>query len=118
MQALVVPFSYGFIIQWVLTMAPHFEHSDEELIADYLRGDEAAFGVSTGRHLSGVYSFALRLVGDSAAAEDIAQETFVKAWRSLKKYDSKTSRFKTWVLRIARNTAIDFLRKKKNIPIS
>ncbi len=94
------------------------DRSDEELIAAYLGGEEAAFGELTQRHLSGVYSFALRLVGDTAAAEDIAQETFVKVWNSLKKYNSESSKFKTWMLRIARNTAIDYLRKKKHVPLS
>jgi RNA polymerase sigma factor (sigma-70 family) len=99
-------------------MDPSVTRSDEELIADYLAGDEAAFGMLTARHLGGVYTFALRLVGDSAAAEDIAQETFLKAWKSLKKYDERSSKFKTWMLRIARNTAIDYLRKKKHVPLS
>lgn len=99
-------------------MDPKPLRSDEELIIAYLAGDEPAFGELTARHLRGVYSFALRLVGDQAAAEDISQETFLKAWKSLKKYDAKTSKFKTWLLRIARNTAIDYLRKKKHIPLS
>jgi RNA polymerase sigma-70 factor, ECF subfamily len=94
------------------------DRSDEELIAAYLKGEEAAFGQLTERHLRGVYSFALRLVGESAAAEDIAQETFLKAWKSLKKYNEASSKFKTWALRIARNTSIDYLRKKKHVPLS
>ncbi len=94
------------------------ELTDEELITDYLAGEEAAFGELTSRHLRGVYTFALRLVGDSAAAEDISQETFLKAWKNLKKYNEKSSKFKTWLLRIARNTSIDYLRKKKHVPLS
>jgi len=94
------------------------DRSDEELIAAYLLGEEAAFGELTARHLRGVYSFALRLVGDGAAAEDIAQEAFLKAWKNLKKYNETSSKFKTWLLRIARNTAIDYLRKKKHVPLS
>ncbi|HEV8666467.1 MAG TPA: RNA polymerase sigma factor [Candidatus Paceibacterota bacterium] len=94
------------------------DRTDEELIALYLAGNEAAFGELTARHLRQIYSYALRLVGDAAAAEDISQETFLKAWKSLKKYDEKSSKFKTWLLRIARNTAIDYLRKKKHVPLS
>jgi RNA polymerase sigma-70 factor (ECF subfamily) len=94
------------------------DRSDEELIAAYLLGEEAAFSELAKRHLGGVYSFALRLVGDSAAAEDISQESFVKVWQNLSKYNPGTSKFKTWTLRIARNTAIDYLRKKKHIPLS
>src|ERR1700744_165295 len=94
------------------------DRSDEELITAYLSGEEAAFGELTQRHLRGVYSFALRLVGDAAAADDISQETFLKAWKSLKKYNEKSRKFKTGWLRIAGNTAIDYLRKKKHVPLS
>ena len=94
------------------------ERTDEELVAAYLSGEEASFEELTSRHLRGVYTFVARLVGDSAAAEDITQDTFLKAWKSLTKYDKTSSKFKTWVLRIARNTAIDYLRKKKHIPLS
>jgi len=99
-------------------MGQIMDSTDEELIEAYLAGNEPAFSELTARHLGGIYSFAQRLVNDQAAAEDIAQETFLKAWRSLKKYDKKASKFKTWLLRIARNTAIDYLRKKKHVPLS
>ncbi|HEY5383156.1 MAG TPA: sigma-70 family RNA polymerase sigma factor [Candidatus Paceibacterota bacterium] len=92
--------------------------SDEDLISAYLGGDEPAFAELTRRHLSGVYSFIARFIGNAEEADDITQETFLKAWKSLKKYDRQTSKFKTWLLRIARNSAIDFLRKKKHVPFS
>lgn len=94
------------------------ERSDEELLAAYLRDDEAAFSELVERHLGAVYSFVVRFVGDQHDAEDIVQETFLKAWKSAKSYREEASKFKTWVLRIARNTAIDHLRKKKHIPFS
>jgi RNA polymerase sigma-70 factor (ECF subfamily) len=94
------------------------DKSDEDLIADYLAGDKGAFDELTRRHLKPVYSFALRFLGQKEEAEDIAQETFVKAWSNLAKYNAQKSSFKTWVLRIARNASIDFLRKKKHIPLS
>lgn len=94
------------------------DKSDENLIEEYLKGRQSAFEELTQRHLKSVYSFALRFVGSEADAEDVAQETFLKAWKNLKKYRKESSKFKTWTLRIARNTAIDFLRKKKHVPIS
>ena len=52
-----------------------------------------------------------------ADAEDITQEVFVKVWKNIKKFDQSKS-FKPWIFQIAKNTSIDFLRKKKSIPFS
>ena len=92
--------------------------TDEMLVSDYVGGNEQAFATLLERHLQTVYSFVLRFVGNAEEAQDISQETFFKAWKSIRKYEPKTSKFKTLVLRIARNTAIDYLRKKKHIPFS
>ena len=92
--------------------------SDEELIVAYLHGTEEALASLVARHLPAVYSFALRFVGDQSDAEDIAQETFYKGWKNLHRYHQESSSFKTWLMHIARNTAIDHLRKRKQIPFS
>ncbi|MFI5260663.1 MAG: RNA polymerase sigma factor [Candidatus Paceibacteria bacterium] len=92
------------------------EKTDAELIADYLAGDESAFASLLNRHLQSVYSFAFRSARDDAA--DIAQETFLKAWKHLSAYDPEQAQFKTWLMRIARNTVIDHLRRKKAIVFS
>lgn len=93
------------------------ERSDEQLIADYLEGDEAALSVLVGRYTDDLYAFAVHLVGDHAAAEDIAQEAFVKAWRHMRGFLAGGN-FKSWLFSIARNTALDWLRKKKSIAFS
>lgn len=92
--------------------------TDEELVAAAATGEEEAFNELVSRHLRDVYSFALRLVGHKEEAEDISQETFVKVWKNIKKYDSRSSKFKTWLMRIARNTCVDHLRKQKSVPFS
>ena len=92
--------------------------SDEELIAAYLRGEEGAFAYVVEHNLTAIYSFVRRFVGSNEDTEDIVQDTFLKAWKSIKKYNVQTSRFKTWLMRIARNTAIDHMRKKKSVPMS
>jgi RNA polymerase sigma-70 factor (ECF subfamily) len=94
------------------------ERSDEELVADCVAGDERAFSILVERHIKTVYSFVARFVGNAQDAEDIVQETFLKAWRSISRYRAEASRFKTWVMRIARNTSIDHMRKRKNIAFS
>ena len=82
--------------------------SDQQLIKNYLKGDEKSLEILIKHYLKPIYYFSYRNVNNQQEAEDITQETFVKAWRNLKK-------FKTWIFTIAKNTAIDFLRKKKNI---
>ena len=91
------------------------EHSDDELILQYRGGDTKAFDELVLRYLDPIYGFARRMTGNPSEAEDIAQETFVKVWKMLSHYRT-TNTFKSWVFAIARNTAIDKLRKKK-IPV-
>ena len=93
------------------------KQDDPELVAAYLGGQEEVLPILINRHFKTVYRFVFGLVLDGPAAEDITQEVFVKVWRKLKSYDRKYS-FKTWLLAIARNTAIDYLRKKKDIVFS
>lgn len=92
-------------------------YSDEQLIDAYLKGDKESLGVLFGRYLKLIYSFVFRYINGGPEAEDITQEVFVKAWRSLKKFDQSKS-FKIWLFAIAKNTAIDFFKKKKTILFS
>jgi RNA polymerase sigma-70 factor (ECF subfamily) len=69
------------------------------------------------RYLKSVFNYVFRIVGDKSETEDIVQEAFVKVWKNLKKFNPENN-FKTWLFTIARNTAIDQLRKRKNISFS
>lgn len=91
--------------------------NDEQLITDYFSGDDDAFAAIVNRYLKPVYNFIYRLVGNAQDAEDITQETFVKVWTKLKKYRRGES-FKAWLFAVARNSAMDFLRKKKSPVLS
>ena len=93
------------------------EFSDKELIEAYFQGNEGAFDAIVKRYLDSVYHFVSRISGRTPDAQDLAQETFLKAWRQLKHFDQERS-FKAWLFAIARNTCIDYLRKKKAMPIS
>lgn len=91
--------------------------TDEELISDYLDGDEGAIGVLVDRYLADVFNFAFKLTGDRQLAEDITQESFIKAWKNIRGF-KRGSSFRTWLFAITRNTAIDCLRKKKDLVFS
>jgi len=100
-----------------MVMLSNMDRSDQQLIADYLSGDEKSLEVLFGRYLKPIYSFTYRYVGGGQDAEDVTQEVFIKVWRNIKRFDRDKS-FKTWIFSIAKNTAIDFLKKKKTIPFS
>lgn len=93
------------------------EYNDEQLIENYLQGDEQSFKILLVRHLKPVYNFIWRYIGDDSTAEDVVQEVFLRVWKNLKKFNRKKS-FKTWLYRIAKNAALDWLKKKKAIPLS
>lgn len=91
--------------------------TDKQLVSEYLDGDERSLSVLVDRYLTGAYNFALKLTNDSQAAEDITQESFIKAWKNIRGF-RRGSSFQTWLFSITRNTAIDWLRKKKELTFS
>jgi len=91
--------------------------SDQQLVYEYLHGNDEALYILIKRYLKPIFSFVFRNVSSTQDAEDITQEVFVKIWRNLKKFDQQKS-FKTWIFAIAKNTALDHLKKKKTIPFS
>jgi RNA polymerase sigma-70 factor (ECF subfamily) len=93
------------------------EKSDDELISEYRTGREDSLKILIERYSGPIYSFLRRMTGSPSDAEDIAQDTFVKVWRKLSAYHTNGT-FKAWVFAIARNTAIDKLRKKRSAVFS
>lgn len=91
--------------------------SDAELVIAYRAGDERVFAFLVARYLTSLYRFLLRMTRDEHAAEHLAQETFLKAWRHLARFNAEKS-FKTWLFSIAHHTAIDYLRKHHAIPFT
>ncbi|MFH1129660.1 MAG: RNA polymerase sigma factor [Patescibacteria group bacterium] len=93
------------------------ERNDDNLIKEYLDGDEKSFEILVQQYLKLIYNFVYRKINNVAEAEDITQEIFLKVWRNIKKFD-QDKKFKSWIFTIAKNTAIDWLRKKKSLPFS
>lgn len=93
------------------------QKDDEQLISAYLEGDESALALLVDTHLKHVYNFAFQLTRDRQAADDITQESFIKAWKHIRRY-RRGSSFKTWLFAITRNTVIDWLRTKKELAFS
>jgi len=85
--------------------------SDAELIARAQRGDEEAFAVLFDAHKRRVYSLCLRMTGDTAEAEDLAQEAFLQLFRKIATFRGESA-FSTWLHRLVVNVVLMHLRKK------
>ncbi|MDH5605294.1 MAG: sigma-70 family RNA polymerase sigma factor [Anaerolineae bacterium] len=85
---------------------------EQQLIEQAQMGDRQAFADLVNRHRKGVINVAYRICGDAGQAEDIAQETFLRAWQHIPKYRPQAL-FRSWLYRIAANMTIDHLRSKK-----
>lgn len=93
------------------------EHSDQYYIERSLSGDTDAFSHLVSRYLSSVYGFISYRLGSTHMSSDITQEVFLKAWKHLHTFKTDKN-FKTWLLAIARNSAIDYSRKKREFVFS
>lgn len=85
---------------------------EEQWIDDAIKGDQEAFAKVVDLYHKRVFSVCYRMLGSPTAAEDASQETFIKAYQALNRYDPDRS-FATWILSIASHYCIDLLRKNK-----
>ena len=90
---------------------------DAELVRASQNGDREAFGLLVSRHAPSIVSLTTRMLGPTADAEDVAQETFVAAFKGLSRFQSD-SKFSTWLYRIAVNKCTDSLRARRPQDVS
>lgn len=90
------------------------KHTDDQLVASYAGGNNEAFDALLRRHQSRVYNYIYQMVRERNLAEDIFQETFVKAITTIRqgRYTGN-GKFSAWINRIARNLVIDYFRQEK-----
>jgi RNA polymerase sigma factor (sigma-70 family) len=94
------------------------EASDDALMAGMALGDEDAALAFVRRYQRRVYGLAFSVVRDEALADDIAQETFLRAWKHASVFDRRRGAVSTWLLTIARNLAVDALRLRRASPVA
>lgn len=94
-----------------------YKISDSKLVSLYKKGNEGAFEQLLDRHKSRIFTTIYLIVKDNYVAEDLLQETFIKAVRTIKegRYNEE-GKFLPWITRIAHNLAIDYFRKDRRYP--
>jgi RNA polymerase sigma-70 factor, ECF subfamily len=88
------------------------ERTDRELVNAAREGDAEAFGLLVRRHQRRVYRLAVHLLKSGAEAEDVTQDTFVRAYAALDRFDGRSEPF-TWIYRICVNLSLNALRSRK-----
>lgn len=93
------------------------QDSEATLLATARQGDPQAFSALVELYQTPVYNLCYRMLNNAGDAEDAAQETFLRAYKSMKKYDDSRS-FPTWLMSIAAHYCIDQLRKRRMTIVS
>ena len=90
--------------------------SDQELVANYLKGDNKSFEILLERHKGKVFAFIMSKVKNRDLTEDIFQDTFIKVINSLQKGKyNEEGKFLPWMMRISHNLVIDYFRKNSKM---
>lgn len=89
------------------------DQSDEDLLAAYAAGNQAAAQALTLRHAGRVFAHAMRVLGDGSEAEDVTQEAMLKLWRIAPDWRPGEAQISTWLYRVTANMCIDRLRKRR-----
>lgn len=90
--------------------------ADLDLVKDVKAGDKLAYGELVTRHQRAIYRLALRFTGDHGVAEDVVQESFIKAYQKINFFEERSS-FKSWLFRIAINTCKNRWRGKTHLEV-
>lgn len=96
-------------------MASDGNDPDETLLAGVGRGDPSAVRALLDRRLPRILALARRMLNDAGEAEDVAQETFLRAWKQARSWTPGQARFDTWLHRVALNLCYDRLRRRREV---
>ena len=90
------------------------KYSEEEMVGLLKAADQQAFSVLYDNYSKALFGVVKKVISEEEVAEDVLQDVFVKIWNNRLMYDASKGRLFTWMLNIARNASIDYLRSKQN----
>jgi RNA polymerase sigma-70 factor (ECF subfamily) len=95
-------------------VVPAQEVDERTLVERAIGRDQEAFGALYDRHVVRVYRHLYYLVGNAAEAEDLTAQAFLQAWEAIERYQIRGAPFVSWLLRIAHNVGVSYLRSRKD----
>lgn len=97
----------------MLNVVPPRELDERTLVERAVARDKEAFGALYDQHVVRVYRHLYYMVGNTAEAEDLTAQAFLQAWEAVDRYEMRGAPFVSWLLRIAHNLGVSYLRAKK-----
>ena len=110
--------SGGFRLRSAAVESPEAARATRRAVARAKQGDREALRYLYARYADNVYSYVATIVRDHYEAEDVTQQVFAKLSDSLGRYEDRAPPFLSWLVRLARNAAIDQLRSRRAIPVA
>jgi RNA polymerase sigma-70 factor (ECF subfamily) len=110
--------SGGFRLRSAAVESPEAARATSRAVARAKQGDREALRYLYSRYADNVYSYVSSIVRDHYEAEDVTQQVFAKLTDSLARYEERGAPFLSWLVRLARNAAIDQLRARRAIPVA
>jgi len=110
--------SGGFRLRSAAVESPEAARATRRAVARAKQGDREALRYLYSRYADNVYSYVSSIVRDHYEAEDVTQQVFAKLTDSLARYEERGAPFLSWLVRLARNAAIDQLRSRRAIPVA
>ncbi len=106
--------SYNFIFlsQAILFLNTQVKLSEQEIVSLLLQQDERGFNYLYDNYSAAIYGVVTRVVASKDYADEVIQDVFVKIWKNIAQFDAEKGRLYTWMINLARNTAIDYVRSK------
>lgn len=93
-------------------MSNQLKLSEQEIISLLLQQDEKGFNYLYDNYAPAIYGIIIKVVNEKEYADEILQDVFVKIWKNIRQFNPEKGRLYTWMINLARNTAIDYLRSK------
>lgn len=99
------------------TANQEFIDNETKLVVRAIKGDDDAFSILYGHYQDAIYRYIFVRIGNTAEAEDLTEDVFVRAWEALPNYRPSQHPFKSWLYRIAHNLIVDHHRKRKPVEL-
>lgn len=105
-------YNFLYLLKTPISLNNQIKLSEQEIVLLLLQQNEKGFNYLYDNYAAAIYGIINKVVAETEYANEVLQDVFVKIWKNIKQFDPEKGRLYTWMINLARNTAIDFIRSK------